>query len=214
MVCGLASLLFSTPSMAVRIQLACAHHGHRRRFVRVLRHLCSSRVLRLRPADEGLAEGRDRASPSGTASRAAPDGANRWPDGRPADSSGEMLVEHQDSIVRGQVAFPAVRRALCKTASHRAAPHHLDRATNCQVLVQRQKAAAPGRGALLTRGVRRSLDPAHTGALSTRGSELWAVWSSRRRADFSSYICSFRAEPKATPQAPPLGGFYKTRLRT
>jgi hypothetical protein len=43
---------------------------------------------------------------------------------------------------------------------------------------------------------------------------FWAVWSSRRRAEFSSYICSFRAEPKATPQAPPLGGFYKTRLRT
>ena len=87
--------------------------------MRVLRHLGSLRVLRSRPADDGLAEGRDRASPSGTASRAAPDGANRWPDGRPADSSGEMLVEHQDSIVRGQVACPAVRRSLCKTASRR-----------------------------------------------------------------------------------------------
>ena len=82
-----------------------------------------------------------------------------------------------------------------------AAPYHLDRATNCQVLVQRQKAASPG-GGLLTQGVCRSLDPAHTGALSTRGSELWAVWSSRRRAEFSSYLCSSRAEPKATPQAP------------
>ena len=48
-------------------------------------------------------------------------------------------MEHQDSIVRGQMAF-AIRRSLRKAASHRAASYHLDRGTNRQVLVQRQGA--------------------------------------------------------------------------
>jgi hypothetical protein len=48
------------------------------------------------------------------------------------------------AVVVGQRAFPAIRRSLCKTSSHRAAPHHLDRETNRQVLVQRQEAASPG----------------------------------------------------------------------
>jgi len=57
-------------------------------------------------------------------------------------SSGEMLVEHQDSIVRRQRAFPAIRRSLRKAAAYRTASDHLDRGTNRQVLVQRQKAAS------------------------------------------------------------------------
>ena len=61
-----------------------------------------------------------------------------------AHPAGETLVEHQDSIVRGQMAFPAIRRSLRKAATHRAASHHLHRGANRQVLVQRQEAAVAG----------------------------------------------------------------------
>jgi len=42
-------------------------------------------------------------------------------DARPA---GAALVERQDSIVPGQMAFPAIRRSLRKAASHRAASYY------------------------------------------------------------------------------------------
>jgi hypothetical protein len=70
--------------------------------------------------------------------------------GRPAHSSGGMLVEHQDSIVRRQRAFPTIRRSLRKAAAYRAVSDHLDRATNRQVWVQGQKAASQGLRAVLT----------------------------------------------------------------
>ena len=58
--------------------------------------------------------------------------------------AGETLVEHQDSIVRGQRAFPAVRWSLRKTPTHRATSYHPDQGAKRHVLGQRQKAALPG----------------------------------------------------------------------
>ena len=55
-------------------------------------------------------EGRGRASPRSPAGRPASDGVERRPDGRPAHSFGEMLVECQGPIVREKMAFPAIRR--------------------------------------------------------------------------------------------------------
>ena len=49
----------------------------------------------------------------------------------------EMLVECQDSILRGQMALPAICRSICKAAPNCPASYHLDWGTNCEVLVQR-----------------------------------------------------------------------------
>jgi hypothetical protein len=47
------------------------------------------------------------------------------------------------NIVREQMAFPAIRRSLCKAASHCPASNHLHRGTKRHILDQRQKAASP-----------------------------------------------------------------------
>ncbi len=56
--------------------------------------------------------------------------------------------------------------------------------------------------------------PAHSGTLSARCSELWAVCSARAPANLGSHLCHSGAGAKATPQTSPLGGFHKARLRT
>jgi hypothetical protein len=60
-----------------------------------------------------------------------------------ADQMGDLLtclekmpVEHENSIVRRQRAFPAIRRTLRKAAAYRTVSDHLDRERNRQVLVQ------------------------------------------------------------------------------
>jgi len=65
-------------------------------------------------------------------------------DRRDAYRAGESLVEHQDSILQVERAFPAIRRSVRKAATHCAAPHHLHWEADRQVLVQRQEAASPG----------------------------------------------------------------------
>ncbi len=74
----------------------------------------------------------------------------RRPDGRDAHPAGESLVEHQDSVLQVERAFPAIRRSLRKAATHRPASHHLHREANRQVLVQGQEAAPQGLRAVLT----------------------------------------------------------------
>src|ERR1035441_2486572 len=124
-----------------------------------------------------------------------------------------MLVECQDSIVRGQMAFPAIRRSLRKAASHRAASYHLDRGTNSQVLVQRQKAAPQGLRAVLAGRVHEPFGTAHSRTLSARCSELWAVCSARSLAHLGSHLCHSETGAEATPQTSPLGEVHRTRLR-
>ena len=123
-------------------------------------------------------------------------------------------MEHQDSILQVERAFPAIRRSVRKAATHRAASHHLHWEADRQVLVQRQEAAAPGSRRVLARRVHRSLGATRSGTLSARCSQLWTVWPAGSESNFGSHLCNPGARAKAPSQTSPLGGFPQARLRT
>jgi len=98
---------FHSPHLqwGAKVQLTCTHNGHRRRVARALRDLGVSRVLRPRLSDEVLAEGGDRTCGRSSTSRRTSSRVDCGPDGRPAHSSGEMLVECQDSSFKSKEHF-------------------------------------------------------------------------------------------------------------
>ena len=54
----------------------------------------------------------------------------------------------------------------------------------------------------------------HSGTLSARCSQLWAVCPAHSQANLGSHLCNSGTGAKATPQTSPLGRFPQARLRT
>src|ERR1039457_5899341 len=54
----------------------------------------------------------------------------------------------------------------------------------------------------------------HSGTLSARCSQLWAVCPAHPQANLGSHLCNSGTGAKDTPQTSPLGGFPQARLRT